>query len=94
MDNQNGRTFAHVPAQMAEPVQRMEGERSGEDDLARVLDSLGEAREQLDDMGGIERRGRDEIRERVPVQYCTSTLAAMGGQTQKESTYGRSTLRR
>ena len=41
----SGLTLADVPAQMAEAVPRVEREGRGEDDLARVLDALGEARD-------------------------------------------------
>lgn len=66
---------------MAQPVDRVERKRRGEDRLSRVLDALGEARDNLDDRRAVERRRRDEVRDREAVQDCNVIrgVSAVGG---------------
>ncbi len=61
---------------MAQPVDRVEREWCGEDRLACVLDALREARDDFDDSCAVERRRRDEVRDREAVQDCRTQRSA------------------
>ncbi len=62
-------TPAHIPTQVPKTVEGVEGEWRGKDDLAGVLDGVGEARDELDDVRRVEGGGCNEVGERVAVQH-------------------------
>ena len=56
---------------MPQPVEEVERERRSKDGLACVLENVGEARDELDDVCGREDLRRDEVREGECVQHCS-----------------------
>lgn len=58
-----GLTFGGIPCQMPHSVESVEGEWCGEEGLARDLCPLGEALDELDDVGGIDGNANDGAEE-------------------------------
>ena len=68
---------------MTKAIPGVVGERSGEDGLASVLQRVGEATDELNDMGGIKGARSHEVGECVSVQDCLqlSSLSVDRGMT-------------
>jgi hypothetical protein len=62
------RTFAHIPAQMPQTIQRVERKRSSEDHFACILGSIGKAADKLDDVCAVEGAGCNKVSEREAVE--------------------------
>lgn len=61
-------TLAHVPAQVAQTVPRVECERRREDRLASILDGVGQASDKLNDMRRVKGARCNKVGERVAVE--------------------------
>ena len=85
-------TFAHIPAQVPDAVPRVERERSGEDNLARVLDGVRHACDELDDVRRVKGGGRDDVGESVAVENWYSVNGRLFG-SYAVNTYGHSAQR-
>jgi len=69
------RTLDHVPAKMAQTIDRVEGEWGSQDGLSGIFHTLRESSNNFHNIGAAECSRCDEVGDGEPIQHCTTTVA-------------------
>ena len=68
-EKQISRTFAHIPSQMSQPIERVESEWQCNKRLPSVLDSVWKSSNEIYYVGAVKGPGCNEVGEGEPVQH-------------------------